>query len=325
MHFFKTALTAFILFMGMPFLSLSAFEKVVIWGHKIHSSTQSYVHEAFFRGFVLLGYDTYWFDNSDDVSDFDFSECLFLTEGQADGKIPLRDDGIYLLHNTDPAKYKAHNINPIAFQVYTDDVLSRQCLKVDTCIYYDVPGRCVYMPWATDLFPDVIEELKQKAISIEKTKNVYWIGTIGEGQFGNKSELNPFIKACDENGFAFIGRNPDATGVSRDEHIKLISGAYMAPAIVGEWQKDKGYIPCRIFKNISYGQMGITNSKRVYELFEGKIVYNPDTYQLFFDAQNRLETLSLEELYELMDIVKTKHTYINRIHTLLDFLDLIKE
>ena len=44
-------------------------------------------------------------------------------------------------------------------------------------------------------------------------------------------------------------------------------------------------------------------------------------YQLFYDAKKRLETLKIEEIYELMDLVKEKHTYINRINTLLDFFD----
>ena len=58
-----------------------------------------------------------------------------------------------------------------------------------------------------------------------------------------------------------------------------------------------------IFKNISYGQMGVTNSLRVYELFEGKIVYDPDTKELFRKACERLKTFTQEDLYELMDFV----------------------
>lgn len=111
--------------------------------------------------------------------------------------------------------------------------------------------------------------------------------------------------------------------MDENQHQRLITSAYLAPAIVGEWQKKVGYIPCRIFKNISYGQLGVTNSRHVYELFDHKIVYNPDTYQLFFDAKKRLETITLDEIYELMDLVKTKHTYVNRIQTILDYLKFL--
>jgi hypothetical protein len=144
---------------------------------------------------------------------------------------------------------------------------------------------------------------------------------VGEGKFGNKEQLMPFIQACKENGIAFTVKHY----VPSDEHKKIIGSSFMAPAIVGKWQEEQGYIPCRIFKNISYGKMGVTNSRHVFELFEQKIVYNPDTYQLFYDAKTKLETMRLDELYELMDFVKLKHTYLNRIATLLDFLNLVQE
>ena len=95
----------------------------------------------------------------------------------------------------------------------------------------------------------------------------------------------------------------------------------MAPAIQGAWQCVNGYIPCRIFKNISYGQWGITNNRVVYDLFKGKVIYNSDTYQLFYDAKHYIDNAPISELYELMDFVKNNHTYINRIETLLNFME----
>ncbi len=72
---------------------------------------------------------------------------------------------------------------------------------------------------------------------------------------------------------------------------------------VGSWQKNIGYIPCRILKNISYGHMGITNSPRVYELFENKVVYHPDCYQLFLEAHKRITaTTTREEMVDLINL-----------------------
>jgi hypothetical protein len=296
-----------------------SFNKVVIWGHKLHSHTHSYVHNAFYRAFLRLGYKTYWFDNNDNVNGFDFSNSLFLTEGQVDQNIPLRADCKYIIHNCNEAKYQSllQKGNCIKLQVYTDTVLNKpNCQKKDQCIYYDLKEKCVYMPWATDLFPEEIESLKKNIPT--KNNAIYWIGSFGGGEFGNDTEINPFIRACNENHISFHSKH----FLSVNDNIQLIRRSYMAPTIVGTWQKEVGYIPCRIFKNISYGQLGITNSKQVYELFEKKIVYNPNTYQLFYDAQKRLQTLTQAELFELMDVVKTKHTYLNRIQTLLDFLTL---
>ncbi|MGB7977753.1 MAG: hypothetical protein WCF19_01175 [Chlamydiales bacterium] len=298
------------------------FEKVVIWGHKLHTHTHSYVHNGFFRAFQYLGYPTYWLDNEDDISGFDFSNALFLTEGQVDQKIPLREDAIYLTHNCLSTKYQG--LKQCYIQVYTDDVLTRPNLvRAEPCIYFHLVDKGIFMPWATHLLPHEIEMNKQNLPHVKKERAVYWIGTIGEGVFGNCTEINPFRAACQENGIPFIAPQPSGTGIDENRHQQWIASAYLAPAIVGEWQKRVGYIPCRIFKNISYGQLGVTNSYRVYELFERKIVYNPDPYQLFYDARERSNTVTLEEIYELMDFVKTKHTYLNRVQTVLHFLKSI--
>jgi len=83
-------------FLVLITFQLQSFEKVIIWGHKLHSHTHSYIHNAFYIAFKHMGYETYWFDDKDDVKKFDFSNSLFLTEGQVDKKIPLREDCIVL-------------------------------------------------------------------------------------------------------------------------------------------------------------------------------------------------------------------------------------
>ena len=65
-------------------------------------------HRSF--GFNLfssnLGFDTFWFDDKDDVSKFDFTNSLFITEHQVDNHIPKRDDCLYFVHRIkDPEKY----------------------------------------------------------------------------------------------------------------------------------------------------------------------------------------------------------------------------
>ena len=257
--------------------------------------------------------------DNDDVSGFDFSNTFFFTEGQVDKKIPLREDCIYLLHNCYDDKYKPLIEKNRAFrmQTYTDDALKYNLTKVEDCIYADYGGKCIYFPWATDLLPHEIDANKPAQPFNRDSRIVRWVGTIGGERFGNIDQINPFIAACSANGIAF----DQVMRVSVDENIRRIKESYMAPTIVGQWQYDVGYVPCRIFKNISYGQMGITSSPRIYELFQHKVIYNSDTYQLFYDAKNYLEKMSLEELHSLMDFVRDHHTYINRINTVFDFVN----
>jgi hypothetical protein len=345
--------------------------QVIVWGHK-DSHTHGYIHRAFDRTFRAMGYHTLWLDRHDNISEIDFSNTLFITEGQVDQNIPIRLDCWYIIHNCDPTKYQpVINANRcITLQVYTHDVLERAVEKISPCIYRSVPDKILYMPWATDLLPDEIDEIKKQLpakrkrqsqelhtpsflidkitsdinrslydeivslhkqlhilsneidfiknhLSLTEKKSIYWIGTIGGGFHGNNNEINGFKRACAENGIQFEHKH----GVSLEDNIAMIQKSYIAPTIVGAWQVRQGYVPCRIFKNISYGQMGVTNSKTVYDLFEGKIVYNPDTYKLFFDAQEKIDSMSQNELFELMDFVRDNHTYVNRIEVLLELLE----
>ncbi len=293
------------------------YKKVIIWGWKLHSHTHSYIHNAFFRAFQNMGYDTYWFDNSDNFDGFDFSDSLFLTEGQACSGIPIIKGCTYILHNCYDeqmwAKINAENIDYLKLQVYTDDALLYETETLEPCVLYDKPGNIIYLPWATDLLPHEINP----DLDLPHTNKSYWVGSMGDGIFGNNPELEGFKRACNENGIDFTHAN----NLSIEDNRRVIAESYMAPAIVGSWQKGKGYIPCRIFKNISYGQFGITNSARVNELFGGKLIYSPNEYELFGLMKEKMESPTYkQELIDQINFVREKHTYINRINTLLSVL-----
>lgn len=309
------------------------FKKIIIWGHKLHTHTHSYVHYGFFKAFKYLGYDTYWFDNSDNVQNFDFSESLFITEGQVDENMPLRDDCRYILHYCYQRKerYKELIKNGNAILLYPhltnverDNIywphyeVHENAIQMEPYVYYDINARFIMMPWATDLLPYEIDHIKLQVPNIKKERTIYWVGS-------DIDELKPFAAVCRKNHISFKQIDPWVKPASPEENIQLIQRSYFAPAIQRQWQLDHGYIPCRIFKNISYGQMGITNSKMVYELFNKKIVYSSDMKELFNKATNRVANGSKEELYELMDFVRDHHTYLNRIECLLKFMDMVSE
>lgn len=296
--------------------------RVVIWGHKLHTHTHSYVHYAFHRAFKYLGYNVLWLDNDDNITNIDFSDSLFITTGLADQKIPLRDDCYYVLHNCNLQKY--HDLcqkgRCLVLQVYTHDLLSCDVDKIDDYVYFHKSNKILYMPWATDLLPEEIDTIKS-SMPHNKSNDAYWVGTICySGSFSNNRQLYPFMEACKENGIRFIHKQ----GISPEQNKEHITRSILAPVIQGEWQCEKGYIPCRIFKNISYGALGVTNSKTVYELFKGKIVYHEDSYQLCYLALERSKSITLAELYEVMDFVKENHTYINRIRHILNAFDWIQ-
>lgn len=82
----------------------------------------------------------------------------------------------------------------------------------------------------------------------------------------------------------------------------------------GTCHKQIGYIACRLLKSISYGHLGITNSRHAFELLDKKVIYNDNETMLFYDAINDL-------IKEQMKIVREKHTFLNRIQDLIAVLE----
>lgn len=54
----------------------------------------------------------------------------------------------------------------------------------------------------------------------------------------------------------------------------LIRNSRLAPAVAGKWQVNHDYLTCRMFKNISYGQLGLTNIQKFSVIIDDKLVSN---------------------------------------------------
>ena len=201
----RSALFLFLLLPTVLFSNTLSFNKVVIWGWKLHSHTHSYIHYAFYKTFCHLGYETYWFDNDDNIDNFDFNNALFITEGQVDQKIPLRETSYYVLHNCDQKKYQylIKNNHVLLISVYINDILTDgrhagDMHKLTDYHYYSLKDYIFYMPWATDLLPHEIDEMKLRVQSNWgrlTNKKAGWIGTTTSGYWGPGDQIARFSKA----------------------------------------------------------------------------------------------------------------------------------
>lgn len=296
------------------------FNKVVIWGHKLHTHTHSYIHYAFFKAFKALGHDVVWYDDKDDLSNINFDNCLFLTEGQVDGKIPINKTSKYILHNCRGEKYAdVDKSNKVIIQFFHKDVLKYGCTKLNEYTY--IGEDVIYQPWATDLLPE--EFYEPDAHNEMNNRECVWIGSYDPGdrsQFQNNTELDLFFNECRKHNIKVKTINPWSSPVSPEENRKLVRNAFAAPSIVGPFQRDTLYIPCRIFKNISYGHLGITNSTFVNKVFDDRLICDANPTALFYKMLEKKNSPAiLEEMKSLISEVRSKHTYINRVQTILNW------
>lgn len=298
--------------------------RIVIWGHKLHSHTHSYIHYGFDKAFRYLGYETYWLDDNDNISGQNFDNCIFLTEGQVDNKIPQTNNSKYILHNCDGAKYKwLKNENRINIQFFSTEVFRYGLKEINP--YTFVGSDIIHFCWATDLLPNEIDE--NNAHNEMSNRECIWIGSYSQGdktQFENNTQLDPFFNECRKNNINVRIINPWVRPCSPEENRKIVKNAFIAPAINGWFQKQTYYLPCRLFKNISYGHFGISNNEYANKIFDGRLIYSSDPAELFHKSiERKNEPKAIDNIKFLMNEVKEKHTYVNRIHSMLEFLSMV--
>ena len=181
--------------------------KIVIWGYPLNSHTHSYIHSSFYKAFKHLGHDVYWFHDDEYPEDFNYDDCVFLTEGFADKNIPLRETSTYYVHVcVNPKKYlgkvkKLIDVRYLQESMDNDNydfVLDRDnCTELDSGVLYDNKSDeydIIYCGWGTDLLP---HEINFEWINIPREKTYYFVGsTSSEGRFANAHLISEFARYC---------------------------------------------------------------------------------------------------------------------------------
>ncbi len=321
------------------------YNKVIIWGHRLHSHTHSYVHESYKDAFEFLGYKVYRFYDDEFPSelDFDYSNSLFIAEGFADKNIPINDSSCYLvMYCPSPVKYAnaGRYIDVRMAAVNFKDHIQEYSIDKDN--YTKIGPACYFVPkstvdivisnnyhnyrmpdfdklyisWATNLLP---HEINLDWITLPRENNIWYCGTISNlGECENLSTFQPFIDECNKSGIVFQNNNPWTNPLSFSEAMHRVQSSILGVDIRGPKHIQQKLLTCRVFKNISYGHLGITNSKAIYEELDGLPVYNTDTAALFHDAMS--ERGNKKRIIDSMLLVKEKHTYINRVQSILSIL-----
>ena len=298
------------------------FKKVIIWGHKNDGHTHSYIHHSYYKAFKALGYDTYFFEDNEarKLKDFDFEDCLFFTEDQAQHNIPLVKSAAYILHHTKLDKYDENGLRYISlgnYLKYCDEGVSAYLKddtveKVDDCTFWDGKNKILYQPWGTDLLPEEINT--DDIVPFDEKKRV--INYIGDIYGHNKEYAQQFIQAAKAHKIKFkTGRN-----ISFEKSVELVRDSYITVDIRGPWHIECGYLPCRVFKNISYGKFIGVNSENIHKIFGDYVAYSADAGKLFEVTEEAYKNMDRNKMKEAMEYVKAKHTFINRVNNLLKFV-----
>jgi hypothetical protein len=299
-----------------------------VWGFK-SGQYNSFRHilEAFYRALKsrFPERQVSWLDAHDDISHIDFSNTFFISMEYAIKGMPLRSDCFYAVHNMEArSKEYTKGFLTINYGLYVDSMeIPSNAIELSRDTYFfpqpwDSYDAVVFR-WATDLLPHEIMTNKPGKVFRDWSLKVNYVGT-------SVPEQAPFAAACKEGGIEFnliggFGGSP----VSVEENVRLVQSSYVAPAISLAYQNAVGYLPCRVFKALSYGQMCATNNSCANAFFKGRLIYNADPRALFYDAREQLNFTKPQALYALMDEVARDHTYLNKIDSLLAAAKLAQE
>lgn len=303
--------------------------KVIIWGYPLHKHTHSYTHAAVYKAFKHLGYETYWFHDDDYPEDFDYEDCLFFTEGFADTKIPLRKTSTYFVHVcVNPDKYlgkvkKLVDVRYLMNKMDSDNynfVLDRsKCDVLDKGVLHEKDSgdyEIIYMAWATNLLPD---EIDLECAKIKRSDTYYFLGSIsGSGRFANAEYIQQFAECCAKIGVKTSVNDPWQNPLSEEDNLRLTQQSFMCPDFRNRTHKKWGYIGCRLMKAISFGQLGMTNSKISQEFIDDSVLYSesiPELFQLGLEHKD-----DIERIQHQMNIIRKEHTFVNRAQGLLKLI-----
>lgn len=311
----------------------SRFQRVIIWGHRprfvktrgiyqVKRHTHSYIHEGYFRAFAAMGFSTIWLDNFPSAKLDDFKSALVITEDQADESLPASPDASYVLHHSSKRKYHdvgAEVLNLANFTVAdtrkTPDgtTVPRSLEELDEVTFYDSASRTLYQPWATDLLPSEIS--LDMAISPKRsTEHVHYVGTIGH------DGIRSMMRNIRYQSWKLQLRLKVHTNVDGTTAQALLCHSATAFDIRGNHHRNVGYIPCRIWKGLSYGLPMTSNSPLLESVFGDRINFKTFEGDFLESAVEHTLQSKRGQIVDNLSWIRSRHTFVNRARRILEVL-----
>jgi hypothetical protein len=294
------------------------YQKYVIWGLR-SSQTDTFRHimRHFYETFRDIGLNVEWVDDAPENQGVIESGTLVICPNMAAEHLPVVKDAYYCLHNFHTVARDYHNeisaSHNIRLQVYTDDAKVAD-KKWNAVTYFDTKTRTLYQPWGTNLLPDKFMEPV-----FSRRRVVYWVGSIwnDENNHGNLKEIAELKRVLRKHWILFRR----LINVSDETNIKMVRLSRIAPAIGGAIQVQGNLCPCRMFKNISYGQLGISNIAKFTEILGDKSVYEGSTEATIAKALKIEEDDYKQLVRDQQAIIAEDHTYVSKLAKILKAFD----
>lgn len=299
--------------------------KIVIWGCSPHTHTHSYIHYGFAKAFSFLDYDVTWYEDSEEHKNQHLSDSIVITSYGHCNYMPIDSTSKYFIHNIEDefnCQNKINHDNICNLLVYHDKYnWSDDVKNIDDYSWYHPETKTAVIMWGTDLLPHEIDE--QDQVLFDPLRNgINYVGSL------SRDYISEMTSVCNSYGKNFINyggysgvRNKKNNGfMDNDQNIDLMKNSYLNFDLRPKQHIDNGYIPCRIFKAMSYGCWIGTNSIKMNKFFDGRITAVENLNDLYLETEKATQRATLEILKDNQQFIKQNHTYVNRVQSLLSIL-----
>ena len=283
--------------------------------------TNSYFFEGFYIAAKYLNLSAYWIDNQKDLENIVDDKTIVLCEGSYFPDLNRELNCKYVLHSVPShwlEKFKDLSLRKKALHL---DLFKNKALKyslIDDLTYFDEKEFTLYQPWAGNLMPSEI-------IDIDYLKNIdykysYYIGLLYGDGCQKANHLNNYLSES-----KYRTKIKCVTGASHSTTQELTLKSSLCLDIRYDHHLEIGYVPCRIFKTLSFGREIYVNSKYIKKYLKDiphvKYYENGECLKNQYDkfcSMNRTmrENFYREKLYTLNKI-KEKHTFVNRLNNIM--------
>lgn len=289
---------------------LPAHSRVVLWGLR-EPTGDSFQHiwRHYAHALDRLGKRYVWLPDAAEANEYlRPRDLVFAVDVAAQhlGRPANRVD--YLLHNIPDTHPVRDGLEPgrcVYLQVWTNDCADRG-ESWGPVRRWDKHSHVLYQPWGTNLLAD---EFMPPVFNPHSTVAAF-VGSIWEGNGqGNVGSIGELKDALHKRGLRFDHHY----GVSDAENAEIVRAARIAPAVTGRWQVEHEYLPCRVFKNVSYGALAVTNVPTFPELLDGAAISGSSIDHLIEWAATMGEARYLNLVRIQQEVVARDYTYVNSL------------
>ncbi|MEO8099854.1 MAG: hypothetical protein ABI811_19305 [Acidobacteriota bacterium] len=297
------------------------YRKVVIWGLRRQWHSHRFIHQGFYETFRHLGIPVVWTDFTSEPGMIEAGDFVITSNVQGRGTrghplAPLQAGAYYCFHGYGHSGYDGNDRQPrhemdrkqaLNLEVYVNKATAASD-RWDSSTYFDKPSKTLHQAWGTN-----VPEEQFRAPVISGSPFIFWVGAIWNNALnqGNLPEIEELRSALKQRSLRFVHLKFIPDWVS----IPAVRASRVAPAIAGKWQVEHGYLPCRMFKNISYGQLGFSNVPKFSELYGDCTVPGKSVAELVDNALSLSKKDAIEMIAAQQKITR-QHTYVHKIRNI---------